>query len=161
MSQGNTLHLEKSCTAPTSLHLPFSHQIQDNGVEAEKATEGIDCGVNENMDGTTGLVLTMHKIREGGEVAGGQTAETSLDAAVTAGRSRPVTALTSCAGPTERAQRRHPQGTLGHEQFLFAALRSSSRGRLQALLWTPQGQGSSRRLLPGTGSLKRRRGGRC
>ncbi|KAJ8341529.1 hypothetical protein SKAU_G00338200 [Synaphobranchus kaupii] len=104
LGQGITLHSGKSCTAPAALHLPFSKQIQDIGIEVEKATEGIDCGINENVESTTGLVLTMHKIIKGGEVVSRQTAEktkASLDSMVTAERSQSVTALTSCAGPGE------------------------------------------------------------
>ncbi|XP_064183917.1 ribosomal protein S6 kinase-like 1 isoform X1 [Anguilla rostrata] len=104
LSQVISLHSGKSCTAPATLHLPFSNQIRDIGVEAENATEGIDCSMNENMDSTTGLVLTMHKIRKGGGLAGRETDEKTkgnLDAMVTAERSPSVTALTLCASHAE------------------------------------------------------------
>ncbi|XP_061075822.1 ribosomal protein S6 kinase-like 1 isoform X2 [Conger conger] len=100
-NQGVTLHSEKSCTAPTSLRLPFSNHIQDMGADAEKCS---DCSVKEHVGSTTGLVLTMHKIREGGEAAEGKPAEKAgLDAVATAERSQSVAALATSTGPTESA----------------------------------------------------------
>ncbi|KAJ8290448.1 hypothetical protein GJAV_G00013010 [Gymnothorax javanicus] len=103
---GITLHTGKSYTALSTLQLPFRNQIQDIGVETNMANEGIDCGVNEIADGTTGLVLTMHNIRKGGEEVGGQAAhkaKANIEPIVGAESSQSVIALTACAGLVESA----------------------------------------------------------